>query len=238
MARHFDLTAFTYAHRGLWSADGHPENSLAAFEDAINAGLGIEYDVRPSKDGEVMVFHDPTLVRMTGVEAVFEDMTAHDLQAVRLAGTDQPVPTLHALLDIWPANLPLLTEMKIDGNTDPAALARKVGELLTSHLGPAAAMSFSEAAVDALPDAVMRGQLIHPISRTSEAEFDAKLARALERQVDYLAINVADAERAAVSLAGELPFVVWTVRTIEDVRRIHVLNGAIIFEHLPVPLAT
>ena len=73
MARHFDLNAFTYAHRGLWSADGHPENSLAAFKAAAEAGLGIEYDVRPSKSGEVMVFHDRTLTRMTGVEGVFEE---------------------------------------------------------------------------------------------------------------------------------------------------------------------
>jgi glycerophosphoryl diester phosphodiesterase len=238
MARHFDLTAFTYAHRGLWSPEGHPENSLAAFKAAAEAGLGIEYDVRPSLSGEVMVFHDPKLARMTGTEGLFEEQDMSVLSALRLAGTDQPVPTLSALLDIWPNNLPLLTEMKIDGNTDPEAFARKVGEQLAGHIGPAAAMSFSEPAVDALPDVLMRGQLIHPIHRTSEAEFDAKLARALDRKVDYLAVNVADAERAAVSLAGGLPFVVWTIRSMADLRRIRLVNGAAIFEHLPVPLAS
>ena len=238
MARHFDLTAFSYAHRGLWSADGHPENSLAAFKAAAEAGLGIEYDVRRSKSGEVMVFHDPTLARMTGVEGNFADQDMSLLDSLRLAGTKQPIPTLDALLDIWPTSLPLLTEMKIDGDTDPEAFARQVGDHLTRHIGPAAAMSFSEPAVDALPEAVMRGQLIHPIHRTSEAEFDAKLARAVDRKVDYLAINVADAERAAVRLAGSLPFVVWTVRTMADVRRIRLLHGAVIFEHLPVPLAS
>ena len=238
MARHFDLTAFTYAHRGLWSPEGHPENSLAAFKAAAEAGLGIEYDVRPSRSGEVMVFHDPKLARMTSVEGLFEAQDMSVLSGLRLAGTDEPVPTLAALLDIWPTSLPLLTEMKIDGNTDPEAFARKVGDQLAGHIGPAAAMSFSEPAVDALPDVLMRGQLIHPIHRTSEAEFDAKLARAVDRKVDYLAINVADAERAAVLLAGERPFVVWTIRSMADLRRIRLLHGAAIIEHLPVPLAS
>ena len=238
MARHFDLTAFTYAHRGLWSPDGPPENSLAAFKAAAEAGLGIEYDVRPSMSGEAMVFHDAKLSRMTGARGVFEEQDTAALSALRLAGTDEPVPTLADLLDIWPGNLPLLTELKIDGKTDPEAFARTVGDQLSRHIGPAAAMSFDEAAVDALPDVLMRGQLIHPIHRTSEAEFDAKLARALDRKVDYLAVNVADAERAAVSLAGGLPFVVWTIRSMADLRRIRILNGAAIFEHLPVPLAS
>jgi glycerophosphoryl diester phosphodiesterase len=238
MARHFDLNAYTYAHRGLWSPEGPPENSLAAFKAAAEAGFGIEYDVRPSMSGEVMVFHDPKLSRMTSARGTFEALDMPALSELRLSGTDQPIPTLAALLDIWPNNLPLLTEMKIDGNTDPAVFARTVGEQLAGHIGPAAAMSFDEAAVDALPEGLMRGQLIEPIHRTSAAEFDAKLARAIDRKVDYLAINVADAERAAVSLAGSLPFVVWTIRSMADLRRIRLLNGAAIFEHLPVPLAS
>ena len=56
-----------YAHRGL-HGDGVPENSLEAFELACQAGFGIELDVQLSSDGEVVVFHDYTLNRMTGVD--------------------------------------------------------------------------------------------------------------------------------------------------------------------------
>jgi hypothetical protein len=53
-----------------------------------------------------------------------------------------------ACCDIWPYQLPLLTELKIDGNTDPEAFARRVGDRLAGHWkGFAAAMSFSEKAV-------------------------------------------------------------------------------------------
>ena len=43
--RFFDVSTHAYAHRGLWGA-GIPENSLAAFEAARAAGVGVELDVR------------------------------------------------------------------------------------------------------------------------------------------------------------------------------------------------
>ena len=45
------------AHRGLWGR-GVPENSLAAAAAAIGGGFAIECDVRLSRDGTVIVFHD------------------------------------------------------------------------------------------------------------------------------------------------------------------------------------
>ena len=54
----------SYAHRGLHGM-GVPENSLLAFRGAVEAGYGIELDLQLSRDGEVMVFHDYNLDRMT-----------------------------------------------------------------------------------------------------------------------------------------------------------------------------
>lgn len=46
------------AHRGVWDA-GVPENSLAAFQQAIALGAdGIEFDVRRTRDRELIIFHD------------------------------------------------------------------------------------------------------------------------------------------------------------------------------------
>src|SRR5437763_14930434 len=46
------------AHRGVWGA-GVPENALAAFEQAIDLGAdGIEFDVRRTRDRELIIFHD------------------------------------------------------------------------------------------------------------------------------------------------------------------------------------
>ena len=74
--------------------DGAPENSLAAFEAACEAGYGIELDVQLTSDGEAMVFHDARLERMTGREGRVGDHTAADLAAMQLAGRrgDHPDP--------------------------------------------------------------------------------------------------------------------------------------------------
>jgi len=71
-----------YAHRGLWnenSEKGIPENSLAAFRNACEKGYGIELDIQLSKDGEVIVFHDYTLERMTGVGRKISECTYEEL---------------------------------------------------------------------------------------------------------------------------------------------------------------
>ena len=53
------------AHRGLHDEQS-PENSLSAFEKAIENGYVIELDVQQISDGTVIVFHDATLSRLTG----------------------------------------------------------------------------------------------------------------------------------------------------------------------------
>ena len=63
-ARMRKFTEARYAHRGLHDGT-RAENSMSAFKAAVDAGYGIELDVRLSSDGELVVFHDNTLDRMT-----------------------------------------------------------------------------------------------------------------------------------------------------------------------------
>ena len=66
-----DFSAFhkyDYAHRGLHNREkGVPENSLAAFRRAAEAGYGAELDVHLTRDGRLVVIHDGDLERMCGV---------------------------------------------------------------------------------------------------------------------------------------------------------------------------
>lgn len=238
MARRFALKDFVYAHRGLWTKDGLPENSLGSFRAAADAGLGIEFDLRLSADGEVMVFHDPDLQRMTGAAGVLETLPATALRSQRLKGGDEPLPSFEDLLSIWPHHLPMLAEMKIDGTTDPAAFARKVGQRLLDWPGLSAAMSFSHIAVRALPEGLMRGQLIAQSSEYGEAYFDAFAKAAMADGIDYLAVHYTDAARAAAMLDGlDMPFVVWTVNTEADLAALKPYKPAVIFEHFSPALA-
>src|SRR5436305_1890733 len=83
------IGAQDYAHRGLHGAPHDPpmpENSLAAFEAAIERGLGIECDIQRSGDGQAMVFHDWELDRLTGRSGPVVQLSAEQLGRIALTG--------------------------------------------------------------------------------------------------------------------------------------------------------
>jgi glycerophosphoryl diester phosphodiesterase len=238
MSKPFDLNAFAYAHRGLWQTSGPAENSLSAFRAAARSGLGIEFDLRPSADGETMVFHDSELGRMTCATGPFEARSAAELRGLALAGAEEGVPAFEDLLDIWPPGLPLLCELKVDGSTDPAGFAGRVAARLQDWKGLAAVMSFSETAVRALPENLMRGQLVPPSAEIGEEAFTAIAGRAVRDGVDYLGVHHTDVARAdAIARQSVTPFLVWTVRTEADLKAVRPYPCAIIFEHIDPALA-
>lgn len=101
------------AHRG---ASGHVmENSFAAFELAIQQGADmIELDVRPTKDGTIVVFHDDTLERLAEDERHIIEMSDAEVAKVRLAG-DHPIPTLEKTLIEFAHRTILCIELKEQG---------------------------------------------------------------------------------------------------------------------------
>ena len=130
------------AHRGLWTPGGPPENSLGAFQAACAGGYGIELDVQISADGEAMVFHDAGLARMTGQEGRLCDHSAADLRQMRLAGTDETIPTLAEALTEVGRRAMVHIEIKIPfGEVGP--LERRVCEILIDHNGPTCVIGFN-----------------------------------------------------------------------------------------------
>ena len=64
-----------FAHRGLVS-EKSAENTLAAFQDALDAGAThLETDVQATKDGVAILFHDNTLKRVAGIDSDVKDLT-------------------------------------------------------------------------------------------------------------------------------------------------------------------
>lgn len=231
MADRFDLGAFHYAHRGLWSPNGPVENSLTAFRAAAEAGFGIELDVRPDRDGVPIVFHDPLLDRLTGETGLVAAREAAGLLQIGLTGSDDTIPSLDDVLEIWPDDLPLLCELKIDGETDAAQFAQTVGARLLDHRGLVAAMSFSEAAFAALPKSMMRGQLIAPASMMGEQAVANLVERSRLAGANYLACHVSDVKLLSKLRTGARPLAVWTVTDRETHDRVLKQADAVIFEH-------
>ena len=126
------LSGVRYAHRGLHDMDrGVPENSLAAFRQAVERGFGAELDVHLMADGELAVVHDSSLSRVCGRPVRIEDLTAADLADCALMGTKETVPLLRDVLDLFEGKTPLIIELKVErGNAGPltdAVMARLEG---------------------------------------------------------------------------------------------------------------
>ncbi|MBP5661600.1 MAG: glycerophosphodiester phosphodiesterase [Clostridia bacterium] len=122
------------AHRGLHDAQ-KPENSLAAFRAAVDAKLAIENDIHITKDGEVVVFHDDTFTRMCGCDGRPENMTLREIKALRLAGTEETVPTLRECLDVVDGRVPILVEFKCTKPDVCRRLCEKADEILSDYKG-------------------------------------------------------------------------------------------------------
>lgn len=89
-----------FAHRGGTSAA--PENTLRAFEHAINLGYRyVETDVHASADGKLLAFHDNNLLRTCGENIDIASTDWSKLSNARIDGTD-PIPLLEDLLGSWP----------------------------------------------------------------------------------------------------------------------------------------
>jgi len=88
------------AHRGF-SLVGL-ENSLAAFRAAVELGFyHLETDVHTTSDGELLLFHDRTLDRVTDGRGRIHDLTADEVRRVRIGGVE-PVPSFDELVAAFP----------------------------------------------------------------------------------------------------------------------------------------
>lgn len=106
---------WNYAHRGLHDNDSDaPENSLAAFRKAVEAGYGMELDIRLSKDRIPVVFHDITLDRMCGVHGRVQDYTYEELQQFTLGKSRERIPKFEDVLKLVDGKTPLIVEFKVD----------------------------------------------------------------------------------------------------------------------------
>ena len=243
-----DMSSFLvdYAHRGLYNNDeGLPENSLGAFQAAVDNRYGIELDIQLSSDGVVMVFHDGTLLRMTGVDKKLCELTAAELSALQLAGTEQRIPTLREVLRLVDGRVPLLVELK--GSTLDTTLCDKAYELLKDYKGSFCLESFNPWLVkgikDLMPDRFC-GLLYSNMVRDKKRA--GKKVTALDRIVSamaltfvckphFIAYNEEDRNSFPVRLSTRFyktPKFVWTVTSRAAVDKAHELGELPIFEKI------
>lgn len=182
------------AHRGAWGAAG--ENTLAAFERAIDIGADmIEFDVRRTGDGQLVVHHD----RDRG------GLPLSGVRAAALDGGSEPPPRLVEVLDLARGRIQIDVELKERG-----CLGEVIPHLRRFGLEHCLLTSFHDdvvaAAKAALP-ALTAGLLVGRYRRASELFPGRRLAAA---QADVLVIHERLADTGVLRRV-QVPCVVWTV---------------------------
>ena len=101
------------AHRGF--AATAPENTIAAISAAGKYADAVEFDVRRCGSGELVVFHDETIDRVTDGEGLVADLSLEQLREYTVLDTDEHIPTLEEALEAVPPGLEVNLEMKAEG---------------------------------------------------------------------------------------------------------------------------
>jgi glycerophosphoryl diester phosphodiesterase len=207
---------------------GIPENSLAAFDSAIEIGAGIECDVRLSGDGSVVVFHDSDLSRLCNVALDVERTRTSLLTGQRLAGTDQYIPLLWQVLQVVGERVPLLLELKTR-NKNAASLCREVLLDVAPKEGAIGVMSFDPQVGRWFKKNgrhVQRGLVI----RDSLPPWRRSIALWLA-DPDFVAVERTALAKPWVSRIRErMPVYSWTIRTADQRSQAQVHADALIWE--------
>lgn len=232
------------AHRGASAVA--PENTLAALLEAVRRGAdAVEFDVRRTRDGVLVLCHDPTVERTTDARLVLPgrapwrvaDLTLAELRRLDAGSWHGPeyagerVPTLaEALEALRPTGVSALVELKTPSE-HPATVPDLAAELTRARLVPGriTVQSFDAGAVLALRQrlpAVRTGVLMHRVTRSRIRQV-AGWADLVNVQHQWLGRSVLDETRA-----HGLECFAWTVNHPAAVRRMCALGvDGIVTDH-------
>jgi glycerophosphoryl diester phosphodiesterase len=247
-----------YAHRG--GSALRPENTIMAFDHGLSLGAdGLELDVHLSRDGVVVIHHDPTLERTTSGRGRLCELTTDELARLDAGhgftdaegrnpfrGRGCTIPMLRDVLRRYP-DIPLIVELKVN---EPPLAHKVIDELRAAHaLERTALGSFywrvlhaarayepairTGAATEETRWALYRSWVRWPLGRPAYAEFQVPERSGVNTIVTPRFI--AHAHRSG------LPVKVWTVDDPDDMRRLLSWGvDALITDRpdLAVPIAT
>lgn len=237
------LQGVRFAHRGYHDKPQIPENSMAAFRRARERGWGVELDVHLTRDGALAVIHDASLLRTAGADVYIEDLTVEELKQYRLEGTQEQIPLLEEVLELFAGGPPMVVELKAErGNHD--RLAEAACRMLDRYPGIYAVESFDPRCIRWLyrnrPE-ILRGQLSAEYLKNPEGiRLPRSLMFALQNLLsncltcpDFIAYRVEDRRKLSLWLCRKLYGVRefnWTVTEKEKLLEMERLGNHVIFE--------
>lgn len=223
------------AHRGLHDADT-PENSLAAFKKAEEEGYAIELDVQLMADGNIAVFHDYYLDRMTTGSGAISSKNLHDLKKIHLHGSSESVPTLDKVFET--IKTPIYIDVKSHGKAGKfeqrlLALIRHYNPTVAiASFNPATLVWFRENAPD-----ITRAVISYNYRDSKFGLLTRQKLKNLKynRQIKphFISYELDSLPFWRVWVARKLykiPVISWTIRTKEDLAKAKKVSDNYIFE--------
>lgn len=235
------LTQRPIAHRGLHDGKIVPENSLLAFEKTIAQGYPIECDVRMLADGEIVVFHDENLKRLTGDTRMLKDVSYLEINDLHISKTQEKVPTLLEVLKLIDGRVPILIEIKNKGRV--GQLEKKVRDILAFYQGVYALQSFNPLSVlwflRHAPYAAI-GQVIQcsPSKRVriSIKRWMLRIKWYIQKQYpDFISYEDKCFPYhyfASLHKKKKIPILVWTIDSQEKFEKVRKITNNVIFENI------
>ena len=234
-----------FAHRGLHDQEV-PENSLAAFRAAKEQGYPVELDVQYTKDKQVVVFHDPVLTRMCGIEKRVAELSYEELSAYPLKNTEEHIPLFSEVLKVLDGT-DIICEIKDYAGPETDALCRDTYSLFQHYRGRVFVESFAPRVLYWFrknQPQVIRGQLSR-YGTLRDQDFSAvsmfllrTLMVNLRGRPDFIAYDF-HKQGLCCRLCRKLfhpVFVVWTARGEEEQKIAKKGADAIIFEKNPISI--
>ena len=205
------------AHRGLHDNKVYPENSLAAYKNAVDHGYDIEMDVWLTDSDVLVMHHDKSLKRTAGQDIKATELDTKHLEQYKLFGTEEHVPLFDDMLKTVDGKVGLIIEIKPTNRVQ--ATCDMVMKHLKKYTGKYCIESFDLRVVnymhDHYPDVIL-GQLYDHIWWQ---RWPAILCRQYKK-VNFLAICIKNgASKYYAKIRKNNPdkvFVTWTIRTPEQ----------------------
>ncbi len=222
------------AHRGFHNAE-NPENTLGAFQRAIDNNYAIELDVQLLKDGTVVVVHDNKLSRLCGEDKYVSNCDYEEIKNLKVLNSSFTIPTFKEVLDLVDGKTPLLIEIK--NTLKVGELESKTFELLKNYNGEYAIQSFNPYSLawfkDNAPN-VLRGQLSSFFKGENLSFIKKLLLKKLKlnkiSNPNFISYNAENLPNKYCKRC-KLPVLAWTVRSQEQYLDVIKYCDNIIFEN-------
>lgn len=222
------------AHRGFHNAE-NPENTLGAFQRAIDNNYAIELDVQLLKDGTVVVVHDNKLSRLCGEDKYVSNCDYKEIKNLKVLNSSFTIPTFKEVLDLVDGKTPLLIEIK--NTLKVGELESKTFELLKNYNGEYAIQSFNPYSLawfkDNAPN-VLRGQLSSFFKGENLSFIKKLLLKKLKlnkiSNPNFISYNAENLPNKYCKRC-KLPVLAWTVRSQEQYLDVIKYCDNIIFEN-------